>query len=102
MGLVHFNQVLISIKLQIGTHVTKSKKRKPFVLRKFLYTKSQTLHKNLDNLHYLFIYKNPDTLRYAIFHRIFEIGGGGGGYAKNNTICITLLFAKKYVLYVTF
>ena len=27
----------------------------------------------------LYIYKNPDTLRYAIFHGIFEIGGGGGG-----------------------
>ena len=26
-----------------------------------------------------FIYKNPDTLRYAVFHGIFEIGGGGGG-----------------------
>ena len=34
----------------------------------FLYTKSQTLRKNQDNLCYSFIYKNPDTLRYAIFH----------------------------------
>ena len=24
-----------------------------------------------------FIYKKPDTLRYAIFHRFFEFGGGG-------------------------
>ena len=25
-----------------------------------------------------FLYKMPDTLRYAIFHEIFEFSGGGG------------------------
>ena len=32
-------------------------------------------------LHF-FIHKNPDTLLYAIFHRIFEIGGWGGCFYK--------------------
>ena len=34
----------------------------------FLYTKTQTLRKNQDNLRYVYIYIYPDTLRYAIFH----------------------------------
>ena len=37
-------------------------------LKTFSYTKSKKLCKNQDNLRYVFIYKNPDTLRYAIFH----------------------------------
>ena len=43
-------------------------------------------YKNLDtsqtSRHFLlrlYIYKNPDTLRYTIFHGIFDIGRGGGG-----------------------
>ena len=44
----------------------------------FLYTKSLTIRKKQDNLWYVFIQKSG-TLRYAIFHRIFEICGGGGG-----------------------
>ena len=51
----------------------------------FLYRKTSTLRKKQDNLRYAFMYKNPDTLRYAIFHWIFEIGGGGG----------TFLYLKK-------
>ena len=39
-----------------------------------LYTKSRTLRKKQDNFRYVFIYKNPDTLSYAIFHEIFEVG----------------------------
>ena len=34
----------------------------------FLYTKSQTLRKKQDNLRYVFMFTNPDTLYYAIFH----------------------------------
>ena len=52
----------------------------------FLCTKSQTLCKKQDNLRHVFIYKNPDTLRYAVFHEIFETG-----------ICIK----KTMTLYVT-
>ena len=48
------------------------KKYETFWYVKFLYTKIQTLRKKQDNLRYVFRYKNPDTLRYAIFHRIFE------------------------------
>ena len=40
----------------------------------FLYTKIQALCKNQDNIHYVFIYKKQDTLRYAIFHENFEVG----------------------------
>ena len=40
----------------------------------FLYTKRPTLFKKHDNLRNVFIYKNPDTLRYAVFHEIFETG----------------------------
>ena len=55
-----------------------------------------------DNLRYIFIYKNPDTLCYAIIHRIFEICGGGAFlFAKNSTLCVTFLCAKN-ALWVTF
>ena len=40
----------------------------------FLYTKSKTIFKKLDNSRYVFIYKKPYTLRYGIFHEIFEVG----------------------------
>ena len=33
-----------------------------------MYTKIETLFKNQDNLRYIFIKKNSDTLSYAIFH----------------------------------
>ena len=39
-----------------------------------LYTKSQTLFKKLDNFRYVFIYNKPYTLRYRIFHEIFDVG----------------------------
>ena len=63
----------------------------------FLYTKSQTLFKKQDNLRYVFIYKKPDTLWHAIFNGIFEIGGGGGTFlcAKQNSLCVTFLYAKN-------
>ena len=113
----------------------------------FLYTKSQTLFKKLDNYRYVFKYKKPYTwrygifmkilkfafiyknhdnlryvtflytkssrhfakieticdtfyvqkfgsLRYAIFHWIFEICGGGAFIKKNNGLCVTFLFWK--------
>ena len=40
-------------------------------------------------------YKKPDTLRYAIFHGIFEIGGGGTFlYWKNHALCVTYFYGK--------
>ena len=33
-------------------------------------------------------YKKPGTLRDAILHGNFEIGGGGGLSTKNNALCV--------------
>ena len=53
----------------------------------------------------LYIYKNPDTLCYAIFHGIFEIGGGGGGphfykqkhcTLRSNFICKKMHFLLRF------
>ena len=70
----------------------------------FLYIKSQTLRKMQDNLRYVFMFKNPNTLHYEIFHSIFEIGGVGETFllAKNNPICVTFLYPKNNGLCVTF
>ena len=70
----------------------------------FLYTKILTLRKKQDNLRYVFMLKNPDTLHYAIFHWIFEICAGGWKIliAKNNALCVTFLYAKNNALWVTF
>ena len=40
----------------------------------FLHTKIETLFKKLDNFRYVLIYKKQYTLRYGIFHEIFEVG----------------------------
>ena len=40
----------------------------------FIYTKNNTLCKKQDNFRYVFTYKKHDTLRYAIFYEIFEVG----------------------------
>ena len=68
-----------------------------FALCDIIYIKIYTICKKKDTLRYVFIYKNLDTLRYTLFHRIFEIGGGGGAflYAKNNTLCVIFLCKKK-------
>ena len=44
---------------------------------KFSYTKRQTIIKNQDNMRYVFIYTNPDTLRYAIFMEFLKLAEGG-------------------------
>ena len=51
------------------------KKSQHFALRDVLIYQKQTLCKKKDVLNI----RNPDTLRYAIFHGVFEIVGGGGG-----------------------
>ena len=61
----------------------------------FLYTKIQTLSKNQDNLRYVFIYKNMDTLHYAIFHQIFEIGGGEKTFFYAKKTHFALYFYKQ-------
>ena len=92
----------------------------------FIY-KEETLRKKQYNLRYVFILKNPDFLRSAIFQGIFEIGGSEEKvlYAKTMhfalqfickkqctlhyvfiykilTPCVTFFYAKKNVLCLTF
>ena len=102
--------------------------KQDWVFLLFVYTKSQIIRKKQDNLRNVFIYKNPDTLRYVVFHGIFEIVGGGGHfymqktmhftlnfymqktmhfalrflYIKAKTLCVTFLYAKNNALCVTF
>ena len=52
-------------------YIQKPKKLQNIYIHK---QKSRYFYKNQDNFRYFFIYKKPDTLRYAIFHEMFEIG----------------------------
>ena len=60
-------------------------------LSDILYAKSQTHFKRQENLRYVFIHKQPNTLRYAIFHEIFEIGSDTLRY-------VTFLYTKSRTL----
>ena len=60
----------------------------------FIYTKIQTLIKNQDNLRYVFIYKNPDTIRYTIFHETSEIGT-----SIQKALQLTFLYTKIQTLF---
>ena len=63
------------------------KKHDTFCYVTFLNTQSETLRKKQDNLRYVSIYKNPDTLRYAIFMEFLKLAEGGAYlYAKNNAL----------------
>ena len=85
----------------------------------FLYSKSQTLCKKRDNFCYVFIYKNPDTLCYAIFMNFLKLAFV---YKKHDTLryvkflysiqkarhfakikknCVTFLYTKSSPLCVT-
>ena len=57
----------------------------------FIYQKKRHLKKQ-DNLRYVFIYNNPDTLRYAIFHEIVLIVKGGGHFYMKKTMQSALNF----------
>ena len=65
------------------------------------------MYKNNCPAKLFYIYKNPDTLRYAIFHEIFEISIC---IQKNMTLCVTWRFyiqksgrfAKSKTIFVTF
>ena len=56
------------------------------IKRLYIYKKLDNLQKQ-DNLCYVFIHKNPDTLRQAIFHENFEIGIHIN--TKSMTLCVT-------------
>ena len=43
-------------------------------LRNVLYANSQTLFKKLDNYRCVFVLKKRYTIRYRVFHEIFEAG----------------------------
>ena len=62
---------------------------------RFYTQKIQTLRKKHDNLRYVFKYKNPDTLRYAIFMEFLKLAEWGGHlYIKKKTLRY-ILYAKK-------
>ena len=71
-----------------------------------IYKNIQTLRKNQENFHYIVIYKNPDTLFYAIFHEFLS----WNLYTKSLTLFVTWIFyiqkawhlAKIMTMYVTF
>ena len=85
---------------------TKSQKNCPT----FLYTKTQTLFKKLDNLRYVFIYKKQYTLRYGILMKFSHLAfickkhdtfryvtfniQKARHFAKSKTICDTFLNTK--------
>ena len=51
-------------------YIQKAKHCETFIYK---YKKPDTFEKQ-DNLRYIFIYKNQDTLRYAVLHEIIKIG----------------------------
>ena len=83
----------------------------------FLYTKSQTLFKKLDNIRYVFIYKKPYTWRYGIFIKFLKLEfiyknhdtlryvtfyiQKARHFTKSKTIWDTFLYTKIRHFYVT-
>ena len=67
---------------------TKSKKN----CQMFLYTKSRTLFKKLDNFRYVFIYKKPYTWRYGIFMKFLKLAFT---YKKHDTLGYVTFFIQK-------
>ena len=81
----------------------------------FLNTKIQTPRKKQENLHYSFVHKKADILRYAIFMKFLRMAEGEGAfymkkishvvlyfYLEKNALCVTFLYAKSQTLCVTF
>ena len=74
-----------------NAHVYIQKKQKN--CETFLYTKSQTLFKKLDNFRYVFIWKKPYTLRYGIFMKFLKLAFT---YKNNDTLgYVTFLYTKS-------
>ena len=51
----------------------------------YIYTKSQTLLKKLDNFRYIFFIQKAIHLTLRDYHEIFEVGI----YTKSMTLCVT-------------
>ena len=65
------NFIFVEVHLRETKGLLKRDWLRFFAMLACLYTKIQALFKKHDNFQYVFIYKNPDTLRYAIFHKLF-------------------------------
>ena len=73
-----------------NAHVYIHKKQKNH--ETFLYKKSQTFLKKLDNCHYVFIYKKPYTWRYGIFMKFLKLAFI---YKKHDILrYVTFLYTK--------
>ena len=69
----------------------------------FIYKKPGTSKKAKHFALVFNIYKNPDTLCYAIFHGIFQIGGGRVNfYMQKNALCVEFLYPKNNKIPLTF
>ena len=85
---------------EVGIYIQKARY---FVLLDFKIKKSQTLRKKEDNLCFVFMFKNPDTLHYAIFIEFLKLAEGGAFlHLKNNALCFTLIYWKNNALCATF
>ena len=85
---------------EIGIHIYIYKKHDTLRDVAFLYANILTLRKKRQFLLRFFIYNKPDTVRYAIFHGIFEIGEGGGifMYKKQCTFHYVFIYKKPDTL----
>ena len=60
------------------------------------YTKSQTLRKKQDNFRFVFfIYKNSDTLHYAILMEFLNLAEGGGNFINKKQCTLRQKFICK-------
>ena len=75
--LVTLSYAIFHGNFEVGTYIQKSWH---FALRDAFIYKDQTLHKKQYNLRHVFIYKNPDTLRYSIFMEFLKLAEGGGHF----------------------
>ena len=80
----------------------------------FLYTKILTPRQKQDNLHYIFLCKNPDIKKTQFLIKCLKLAEGGTflfaknnalcvkhWYAKNNALSVTVLYTKRLILSVT-
>ena len=65
-------------------------------LRDILINKKLETSKKARQCSLFFHIQNPDTLRYAGFHRIFEIGGGGGVFTFQKCTLCEIFIRKKH------
>ena len=74
------------------------KKAWHFALRDVFIYKNPDTSQKAQQFALCFYIQNPDTLRYAIFHWIFEICGGGGHFYFQKTIHFALHFYIQQIM----